>query len=58
MKKILLSLTAMIFAGGSMIAAHAATCTSTYEKDGKKVEIQVEGDECTIDFNTGICSCT
>jgi len=37
----------------------AATCTTTIERpDGSKTIAKIEGDSCTIDLESGLCSCS
>jgi len=39
--------------------AYAAKCSTTITKpDGTKIESTIEGDSCTINLETGQCSCS
>jgi len=56
---------ALVVVGGAYIgwptdasALSAAKCTATITyPDGSKQEIVLEGDKCSIDYKTAICTC-
>lgn len=56
-KRVLMS--CLAFSLLSAVAVQAAICTIIREKpDGTRIEMTVEGDTCTVDYNTSTCSCT
>jgi len=60
MRKKMLSLAGVLV--GTLVCAstvHAAICSIVRVKpDGTRIEMTVEGDTCTVDYNTSTCSCT
>jgi len=57
--KVKATVLSIALAGGVAVGAYAANCTTTISKpDGTRIQIVVEGETCSMDWNSGVCQCT
>lgn len=57
--KIKASLLSLALLAGTTAGVYAATCTTIIDKpDGTRILVEVEGDTCSMDWNSGVCQCS